>query len=495
MTFHNGAGWVGTVALAPDGRRVASAHSGSVLIWDPRTGEELHRLTGPQSTRGHIALAFSPDGTILAASGPGKALNLWDTATWAPLRALEGSAAPVVDADFSRDGRLLAAACADGTVRLWDIAKGTAVWTIQGHGEAASAVTFAPDGRRLASGGYDHQARVWDITTGAELASYSGHVNFVYDVAFAPDGRTVASVGGYYRGPDAAEVRLWDSLTGQEIAKLVGHTGLVTAVVYFPGGRRLATASDDRTIKIWDSRTLEDVFTLRGHTSGVLSLAASRDGRQLVSGSIDHTAKTWSAATPDRATAAELSLRRTAVERVQSLVSRYLLKSDVIEALKTEKSLSPHLRATALEIANHRAESAAGLYQAGWLTAVRPGGRPEDYRLAVRRLEAACQAVSDDSEKNAQYRRALAMALFRAGESAKAIEIIDDLGKREPAKIAPLPGPSPKPLDLAVTALASHQLGAPHAHGPLSNNFVSSRSPRPGPTIRRPRCCSTRPRV
>ncbi len=60
VTFRNSAGWVGTVAFAPDGRRVASAHNGNVRIWDPRTGEELHRLTGPQGLLGHIAPGLFP---------------------------------------------------------------------------------------------------------------------------------------------------------------------------------------------------------------------------------------------------------------------------------------------------------------------------------------------------------------------------------------------------------------------------------------------------
>jgi eukaryotic-like serine/threonine-protein kinase len=460
VTFRNSAGWVGTVALAPDGRRVASAHSGNIRIWDPRTGEELRRLTGPQSLMGHIALAFSPDGLTLAASGHGTTLNLWDTNAMTPHRMLEGSGASVDDAEFSPDGRLLAGACGDGTIRLWDMPGGTIITTIQGHQKAATSVSFAPDGRRVASGGDDQKAKVWDVATGQVLASYSGHSHRVYDVAFAPDGRTIASVGGTYRGTDAAEVKLWDSLTGQETANLVGHTSLVAAVAFFPGGRRLATASDDRTIKLWDTTTHENVFTLRGHTSGVLSLAISGDGRQLVSGSIDHSAKTWSTATPDPDAAADLSLRRAAVERVQSLVATHLLKAEVIEVLKAEKNLSPQLRAAALEIAEHRTVNASGLYQAGWLAILRPGGRPADYDLAARRLEAACQVVVEDAERHAQYRRALALAYYRTGQHAEAIETIHGLMATDPAlRAKAAPESNVVPLELSITAMASYKLG------------------------------------
>jgi WD40 repeat protein/serine/threonine protein kinase len=454
VTFRNSAGWVGTVALAPDGRRVASAHNGNIRIWDPRTGEELHRLIGPRSVLGHIALVFSPDGTTLAASGHGTSVNLWDTSTWAPRRILEGHTAWVSDADFSPDGKLLATSCQDGTIRLWDVPHGTTVWMIQAHERAVSALAFAPDGRRVASAGDDQTAKVWNVATGAELAMFSGHTTGVRDLAFAPDGEQIASVGGSDRRPPRAEVKLWDSLTGRETASLQGHTSLVYAVAYFPGGRRLATASDDRTIKLWDIVTDEDVFTLRGHTSGVVSLAVSRDGRQIVSGSIDYTAKTWSTAIPDLKTAAELSFRRAAVERVQSLFARHLLKTDVLGALRAEKSLSLRLRAAALEIADHRAENASGLYESGWRAVVRPDGRPDDYSLAVPRLEAACRVVAGDAERLAQYKQALGLAFYRAGQPARAIETMHAI---EPA--SEKPNRNPSPLVLAVTAMASQQLG------------------------------------
>ena len=211
------------------------------------------------------------------------------------------------------------------------------------------------------------------------------------------------------------------------------------------------------------------MFTLRGHTSGVVSLAISRDGRQIVSGSIDYTAKTWStlvAADPTE-TAAELSLRREAVERVQSLFARHLLKSEVLQVLRTDQTVSPGLRAAALEIAQRRVENASAIYEAAWLTIVRPTGQPEDYGLAVRRLEAACQVVTEDPVRLADYRRALALALDRAGQPTKALETIKSLGHPN----------APTALELAVTAMASAQLGQTARPETLSTNSKNSSRP------------------
>ncbi len=451
VTFRNSAGWVGTVALAPDSRRAATAHLGNIRIWDPRTGEEQHRLTGPSELMGHIALTFSPDGSILAAGGRGSAVNLWDTATWVRRCALEGHAGLPTDADFSPDGKLLATASADGTIRIWDIGRTTTAMTLVAHAGGVNAVAFAPDGRRLVSGGQDHEVKIWDVTTGNNLAVMVGHQSDVRDVAFAPDGRTIASAGGLYHGTEAAEVKIWDSFTGRQQQSLQGHTSMVTAVAFFPGGRRLATASDDRTIKLWDIYKGDDVFTLRGHTSGVLSLAVSRDSRFIVSGSIDYSAKTWSAASPTSQIAAELSLRRAAVERVQSLYDRHLLKGDVLKALRADETLSLRLRQVALEIAEQRTENASRLYEAGWLTVIRSDGRTEDYRLALRRLEAACRVIDDDPQRLAQYRHALALAYYRTDQPARALgtlgfdNAIDD--------------PNVSPLVLVIAAMAQKRLG------------------------------------
>jgi WD40 repeat protein len=64
---------------------------------------------------------------------------------------------------FSPDGRLLAGAAGDQTVMLWNPATGELVQQIPGHAETIYDVAFAPDGKLLASGGIDNLVSVWKI--------------------------------------------------------------------------------------------------------------------------------------------------------------------------------------------------------------------------------------------------------------------------------------------------------------------------------------------
>src|SRR5262249_14134612 len=55
-------------AIDPAARRLATADGGTVRVWDAQTGKALLQLEDGQTARGVAALAFSPDGRLLASS-------------------------------------------------------------------------------------------------------------------------------------------------------------------------------------------------------------------------------------------------------------------------------------------------------------------------------------------------------------------------------------------------------------------------------------------
>jgi WD40 repeat protein len=63
---------------------------------------------------------------------------------------------------FSRDGSRLAAGCADDTIRLWDLGTRVEVAELRGHQAYVHALVFSPDGSRLISCSGDHTVRLWD---------------------------------------------------------------------------------------------------------------------------------------------------------------------------------------------------------------------------------------------------------------------------------------------------------------------------------------------
>jgi len=279
-------GPVNAVAFAPDGRLLATAGAhGTVQL--RRTAD--HRTTATLTLPGRVrSVGFSPDGAALAATSSDGPVRIWGTADHRLRTLLPASTTGARALAFDPRGRTLAVAGETGTVQLWDIGGDNPTEVrLAGHTGRVNTLAYAPDGRTLASGGSDRTVRLWDTDRGRPIAVLKGHTDEVLGVAFAPDGRSVAS-GGVDR-----TVRLWDVALDRSTATLTGHSDDVNAVAYTPDGSTVVSAGGDGTTRLWDVRTGRPAAILSGHTDYVMSVAVNSTGTTLATGGFDQSVVLW----------------------------------------------------------------------------------------------------------------------------------------------------------------------------------------------------------
>ncbi|BAE60177.1 unnamed protein product [Aspergillus oryzae RIB40] len=166
----------------------------SIRIWDSTTAKCLQDIkTYDEEIR---VLAFSCDGEILASAFGDKSNNvtnfritevqLWNPMTGQNLHRLQGPSDKLTAIAFSPNGKILASASWDDSVRLWDPLYGHCL-AILWHPVPFYDVAFAPDAKTLApSTSHDDSVWLWDPLTKQCLQKMEGHSSWVHSVAFSP---------------------------------------------------------------------------------------------------------------------------------------------------------------------------------------------------------------------------------------------------------------------------------------------------------------------
>jgi RNA polymerase sigma factor (sigma-70 family) len=320
--------------LSPDGARLATAASRSVTVWDVDSGKVQHRfffdISGlyPEPD----ALAFSPDGRLLASRKASDRIVVWDLTTGKEWKRFTVRRAPVAFTffRFSADGKHLIALVAEGLVWL-NLATGATERTLRVHAQQLTAddrtfaavdqrkgiirigatatgkvahtlpvvvepglfhrgVLFLPDGVTLAA---LHQRKTpkedgpkevqfWNTATGQRLkhtwslpASYRLNI---YSLRVSADGLVL------YYAEDGKHIHRYDLNAGKELPPLPLNGKWVRAVFPHPDGKQLLSVGVE-LIRRWDLRALAEVsrdedFIDRYHQT------ISPDGRWLALGAV-----------------------------------------------------------------------------------------------------------------------------------------------------------------------------------------------------------------
>jgi WD40 repeat protein len=198
-------GDISTLAFSLGGSRLTAGGSGGTAAWnfaDPA-----------RPPKGHPQISSSPgvsEDVVVSPGGLpfGVVGNMVFLATGGQKPPTLTSSTTINAVAFSRDGSILAAGSGNGTIQLWNIAdlsRSTKIGTFTA--DTVNSLDFSPDGKRLVVGSQDGTVRLWDVSHPAYATAIGlpiSDASPVLSVAYSPDGNTLAV------GSSDGTARLWN---------------------------------------------------------------------------------------------------------------------------------------------------------------------------------------------------------------------------------------------------------------------------------------------
>lgn len=286
------------VAFSPDGKVLAISGYHEILLHDANGGGLIARLPG-LSQRIH-GLAFSPDGKTLAAVGGDPArfgeVQIWDVASRKQRSSTMLTNDTLYGGAFSPDGTRVVYCGADKSVRILDVASGKEIRKMDHHEDWVFAAVFGIDGKRVVSVGRDRAAKLIDANTG----SFIENVNLLKDplaaIARHPKKDWVL-IGGQervpylYRMDRPRAMRIADDST--LIRKFEKQDGAILALAISPDGQFAAVGSESGDVRVYRLETGELATNCGGHSGGIYTLAFDPASKHLVTAGFDGTVRIY----------------------------------------------------------------------------------------------------------------------------------------------------------------------------------------------------------
>ncbi len=192
------------LVFSRDGERIIIGdEAGHVTIWNTKSNQTEGRFR--VGTRRIEALALSPDGQYLVATGHHEALTIRDAKTGKVVDRLcrtKGDTCSVCI--FSQDGRQLICGFVSGELKSFDMQSHEVLWARSAdRRQSVLGLALSPDGKSFACGALTPYVEIYDVQSGEVLNTFPAHRIGVRCLSYLPDANFLVSAG--YDG----KVRMW----------------------------------------------------------------------------------------------------------------------------------------------------------------------------------------------------------------------------------------------------------------------------------------------
>lgn len=281
------------LAFSPNGKLVASgSHDKKIKLWDVAAGMEFRTMGGNGGTI--MALIFIDNQTLISADDYGN-VRLWDVNAGKEVDTLEKLGCDNLQRGcptsmaLSSNHQVLAIAGKSEAITLWDLPTRTLIKRIISPRSPATKLAFSPVQDLLAAAGKDGTITLWNVSdgTGGTLIT-DQETAAASSISFSPNGKYLVT------GSHDTLIRIWSVQTRRLAKQWAAHAGGVNCAIYNRAGTQVISGGNDNTIKLWDVTTGREMSALKKHTGPVQALVVNpSQGNMLASGGNDSAVRLW----------------------------------------------------------------------------------------------------------------------------------------------------------------------------------------------------------
>jgi periodic tryptophan protein 2 len=263
--------------------------TGIFCIYDINTFENKYTL---QISENKInSLSINKDGLWLAfGSRKLGQLVVWEWKSETYVHKQQGHSFDISAIAYSPDGSLIASGSNEGKIKLWDTNNAACVITFSEHISKVSDIKFVPNKNNvMVSCSYDGTVRAYDLIKYRNFRIMTTPTPCQLNCIAVDFSGEIICAGGM----DPYSIYVWSLKSGDLIDVLKGHTAPISSIAFSQTKDLLVSGSWDKSIKLWELYAKKSQFETYLNTSEVVSLDLSPDDKEIAVATLNGDICTW----------------------------------------------------------------------------------------------------------------------------------------------------------------------------------------------------------